>query len=244
MLKNLSILTKSYGVPRGFFIYCNLKFNSSGTLKLPKLLQPIYFRPKTIDEFTIIEIFGLNCYDIELPFEPKLIIDAGANIGYASIYLAQRHRNAKIIAIEPESENFNLLLSNIVAYKNIEAINNALWQTSSYVSIKDKGFGTRGFVVEESTKEIEGSFKAISINDLIKESDLIDILKIDIEGSEKYLFEKNYENWLPRVKCLIIELHDFMNEGCSDAVYSAMNKYNFSSYKKGENIIFFNKDLT
>ena len=38
----------------------------------------------------------------------------------------------------------------------------------------------------------------------------IDYLKMDIEGAEKLLFEKEeqYGKWLPKVKCMSIELHD------------------------------------
>jgi hypothetical protein len=41
----------------------------------------------------------------------------------------------------------------------------------------------------------------------------LDLLKIDIEGGEKQLFESNYENWLPKTKCIIIELHDGSTKG-------------------------------
>ena len=64
----------------------------------------------------------------------------------------------------------------------------------------------------------------------------IDIMKIDIEGSEKELFESNYESWLPKVKTLIIELHDHMRKG------AALSKYNFSLAVKGEDIVCFFND--
>jgi hypothetical protein len=65
----------------------------------------------------------------------------------------------------------------------------------------------------------------------------IDILKIDIEGSEKELFESDYETWLPKVTTLIIELHDRMREGSSLSFFRALTKYNFRLAVKGENLI-------
>jgi Methyltransferase FkbM domain len=73
--------------------------------------------------------------------------------------------------------------------------------------------------------------------------DTIDILKLDIEGAEKKVFESGYEQWLPKVKVLIVELHDRMRSGCSETVFKAVSQYSFSNEIRGENHIFFNKDL-
>lgn len=243
MLDNLKILSKRYGAAKGLNTYCNMKFNTSGKLKIPNVKHPIHFKPKSIDVYTIIEIFGLDCYNLSLNFTPRLIIDAGANIGLASVYLANKYPEAKIIAIEPESNNYKQLLDNIKPYKNIKSLQSAIWNKSCFVEIKDNGFGTRGFMIEESTEDNPNSFKAISIDDLIEDNQNIDILKIDIEGGEKYLFEKNYENWLPKTKCIIVEFHENMIEGSSKPVLEAIKKYNFSSYQKEENTIFINEDL-
>jgi FkbM family methyltransferase len=54
-----------------------------------------------------------NQYDIHFPFEIKNIIDAGANIGLASVYFSQRFVNSTIVAIEPSKENFEILSKNI-----------------------------------------------------------------------------------------------------------------------------------
>ena len=71
----------------------------------------------------------------------------------------------------------------------------------------------------------------------------IDILKIDIEGSEKEVFQHGYADWLPKIKVLIIELHDRMVPGASAAVFSAINQYDFSVDIKGENLVFTNNRL-
>ena len=70
----------------------------------------------------------------------------------------------------------------------------------------------------------------------------IDILKMDIEGSEKEVFSSNYAYWLPRTRCIIIEIHDFMRAGSSNAVFATMAKYNFSLAVHDENLIFMRVD--
>jgi hypothetical protein len=61
------------------------------------------------------------------------------------------------------------------------------------------------------------------------------LLKIDIEGGEKQLFESNYENWLPKTKCIIIELHDGVLKEAQN-FFKAISKYDFS-YFNSENLL-------
>ncbi len=211
---------------------------------IPNLKYPISFRPKTIDEFTIIEIFGLNCYEIDLPFTPKFIIDGGANIGLSSVYFANKFPKCHIIAVEPEISNYNLLVKNTKNYVNVSTLHNAIWKNSDLLEVKDKGYGLRGFIVEETSKETATSIKAVSINEVNIDNQIIDILKLDVEGSEKFIFEQNYEKWLPNTRCIIIELHDEMVENCSKMVQKTIAKYNFYQYEKEENIVFINMNLT
>lgn len=243
MLNNLKIFVKRYGPAKGLAVYNAMKFNTSGKLKLPSIKHPIRFKPKTIDEYTIIEIFGEACYSIDFDFEPKLIIDAGANIGLGAVYFTNRYPSAKIIAIEPEANNYRQLLENCNPYRQINPLQSAVWNKSTYVKIEDNGYGTRGFMISETSKEEKDAIKAIAIEDLVTQHEIIDILKLDIEGSEKALFEEGFENWLPRTRAIIIELHDNMVPNCSETVYNTINKYNFTSFQKEENIIFINKDL-
>jgi hypothetical protein len=66
---------------------------------------------------------------------------------------------------------------------------------------------------------------------------------LDIETSEKMLFLDNYEDWLPRVNVLIIELHDWLEDGCARPFFEAVNK-TFPKYKyliQGDNTIIINQ---
>lgn len=103
----------------------------------------------------------------------------------------------------------------------------------------DKGYGKWGFVTEEVNSPGRGIIQAMTIDDILKKSgcDQIDILKLDVESAEREIFSENYDNWLPKVKVLIIEIHDWIKDGCSDSFYSAIKKYNFKKTKSGENIV-------
>ena len=100
-------------------------------------------------------------------------------------------------------------------------------------------------VVEEDS--VNGSIDALCIDTLLLKYniDCIDVLKLDIESSEKQLFSQNYQNWLPKVKLIIIEFHDGFEKGCSKTFFEAINK-TFNDYSlsiRGENIVIRNNDL-
>jgi hypothetical protein len=59
----------------------------------------------------------------------------------------------------------------------------------------------------------------------------IDILKIDIEGSEGVLFSGDTDEWLPRVRNICIETHD---SECAEAVVRALAPYRHRTGKTGE----------
>ncbi len=205
--------------------------------------HPIYMRRGNSDFPIFQDVLVDDCYNIDFGFTPKTILDCGANIGMGTIYFANRFPEAKIVAVEPETSNFEMLKMNTQHYSNVCLYCNGIWNKSASLKVEDKGYGDWGFMVSEVPDGTSGSIKAISIPDIMREQgiDTIDVLKLDIEGSEKELFESGYENWLPFVKVIIIELHDRMREGASKSFFSALTKYSFSLSHKGENIICFMK---
>lgn len=244
-------LAKDYGV-KGVFTYARLKMGLTEGISLPNIEYPIHLRRNTSDIPAFQAIFAHKEYEVELGFIPRTIIDVGANIGLASVYFANRYKEARIISIEPEQSNFDCLQRNIKMYKRIKACKNALSnQSKQILNILDNGHGNWGFMTAamdaSDGKAIEGLVETISVEDIMKQNGIeyIDILKIDIEGAEKTVFENNYEYWLPRTRCLMIELHDRLNPGCSHIVFNALGKYDFSYFQNGENLVFLNmnKDI-
>ena len=122
-------------------------------------------------------------------------------------------------------------------------------QSNLVFSVIDKGYGNWGFITEiediDSSQKVVDTVKTITIDEIIKENNLeyVDLLKIDIEGGEKELFESNYENWLPKTRCIVIELHDGLKMGCSKNFFKAISKYNFSYHNRGGHLLFINRDL-
>ena len=78
------------------------------TVDLAELAHPISMRAGTSDMWVFDQIFLYK--EMETDFGPEMafIIDAGANIGLTSAYLANRFPNAKIVALEVDRENFEL----------------------------------------------------------------------------------------------------------------------------------------
>ena len=238
-----------FGLNKGIKIYYKFKTRKSGkiSISLNNITYPFNIRSRTSDIPIFHQIFFAREYDIHLDFDPEIIIDAGANIGLAAIFFTNKYPKAKIISIEPEISNFLLLEENTQHYENIISLNKAISNISNQeLYVVDKGYGNSGFMTESiqqsSNKGSEVLIKTITIDDVMNQYnyEFIDIVKIDIEGYEKELFETNVENWLKNTKCLIIELHDRMKHGCSTSFFSAISKYDFSFMDQGENLVFIN----
>lgn len=211
---------------------------------IPGYKQKVFLRKHTSDEDTFDQIFVAQDYSHPFldGFSPKVIVDAGAYVGYSSVYFANKYPDAKIIAIEPEDSNFELLQKNTQNYKNIYCIKAALWSEPVKLKVV-KGEADRhwAFKVEKLSGDGNADSRAISVVTIPQiistyKLETIDIFKIDIEGAEKELFSKDYEPWITKCKIIVIELHDRFLPGCSKVFYSALSNLPFNQHSKRENI--------
>ena len=226
----------------------NLPFDFK-IVDIPGIPTKFFFRPIFADVVVIRSIFGDEEY--QLPpiknFQPKLILDCGGNIGCAAVYFANKYPTAQIYSIEPEKNNFRLLQYNTFLYKNVHPINSALWDKSAFVGVEKKDeLNELAFTAFETTPENPEALRTITVAKLLAASgfDEIDLLKIDIEGSEKEVFAApDVDEWLSKVKVLVIELHDRMKLGCSYEFFKAVSKYKWFFAFRGENLIFIRESL-
>ncbi len=243
-MSRFKTLRKHLSFSEALSVYLKVKYSNSRQLQLKKISTPFSLRDNPYDYATFEEVLLREEYAINLNFTPATIIDAGGNIGLTALFFANRFPSSSIISLEPDTENFTLLSSNVLAYKNITAIHCGLWSKDAYLQVIDQGKGNNAFTVKETTAQAKDAIKAICIETIMQQQQWkqIDILKIDIEGSEKEVFQNGYASWLPKVKVLIIELHDRMVPGASKAVFSAIDQYDFSMDIKGENLVFTNNN--
>ncbi len=238
-----------FGPLAGSRLFYQIRYGGAGRVVVPGHGQPVFLRPHTSDGPTFEQVLVDEEYQLVDRLRAvrpvRTIIDAGANVGITSAYFATQFPQAEIVAIEPDAGNFELLQRNIQAYPNVHALQTGLWNRPSSLQIVDAGYGHYGFMVEEVPDDTPNSFQATSINAILEERgwETIDILKMDIEGSEREVFERHYESWLPRTKCIFIELHDRKRRGASKAVFRALDAYNFSLSVRGELLVFLNEDL-
>lgn len=210
---------------RGLLSFGMIRYASSGRparLYLRNIDKPVWLRPDCSDVLTMREVFLDGDYNIPTENNVQYIVDAGANIGLASIYFANKYPSARIIAVEPEIGNFRMLKKNVEFYPQIVPVNAALWRSSGSIQLSDPGRGEHGFTTSE-VSNVEGSgggepVAAISMADLMDSYGIehLDLLKIDIEGAEKEVFEAA-DGWVDRVSTIVIELHDRFKPGCAES---------------------------
>lgn len=211
------------------------------SINVKGLQEKVNFRnaPSDIQIFT--QIFILKEYDISIEKPIFTIIDCGANIGLATLYFLTKFPSAKIIAVEPELQNFKMLQMNLAHYPNVICINKGIWSRKCVLEIIDNGWGSAGFIIKEVDEMNESTIEAISISDLFSQFDLnkVDILKIDIEGSEDQLFFNNID-WIKNVKMIFCEIHENLKPGLTNKIITSLNDQ-FEISKNGEYHIFKSK---
>jgi FkbM family methyltransferase len=161
------------------------------------------------------EIFINRDYEIAPDSRVERIVDAGANIGLAAIYFRDAYPDAEIICFEPDPRAYEYLVRNIEhnKLKNVEARHlgladgrdtatlyvNATKQDTrqslspEFATARADGGATRRIEVQTAPlgEEVTGS---------------IDILKVDVEGSELKLL-RGAGDLLSTVRHVVMEYH-------------------------------------
>lgn len=165
-----------------------------------------------------------------------IIVDAGANIGAASLWFSAEFPEARIVAIEPDPENAELLRRNLASRSHHVVIEAAIGAEVGHVSLRDEGLS---WAIR--TERAQAGIPVITMADAFAASggDTPFLAKIDIEGFEKDLFATNLE-WIESCYVVTIEPHDWMLPGqhTSGTFQAALAAHPFELYMRGENLIY------
>jgi FkbM family methyltransferase len=211
--------------------------------------EKVFLRPGTSDLSIFREIFVDAQYDFaeftvsdrikqrydELLARGRrpLIVDAGANIGLASIFMARQFPEADFELIEADAANAAVARENTAHYKRMRLHTAALWHEHAQLSIlpsedcstlRVKAGGANG-----GAKLVE----TVTMADIVGErsEDLL-LVKMDIEGGERDVLSRN-NDWLKANPVIMIEPHD----GVFQASGSLAGLLAFDSYRDGSILV-------
>lgn len=213
-------------------------------------------RPLDSDLFVVSQIFGNQEYEIGGEGRDALnrlarlwrqggstpvIVDAGANVGYSTIYLRDRYPEAVVAAVEPDPQAYEMLISNCAGLDRIVPFHGALWDRDGEVALRmnDGPSWSRGVLDG-------GGVSSITLRSLlarIPRARLL-MLKMDIEGAELEA-TRDCGELLCDTPCIVIEPHDFMlpGRGCLSHVFASLAGRKIDSLMNGEKLILIKSDL-
>ncbi len=214
----------------------------------------VYLRPYSSDRDVYLQVLVnedyksvVQIYDQLFKDPPREIVDCGCNIGLTSVYFKLQYPNAGFTAIEPFQDNVGLISLNFAgnSINTDRIIEGGVWNSNEKLKVGRQfrdGKEWSGNVEMQQTGSTDPGIQAYSILDIInRHENGVDILKIDIEGAEKVLFEDiGYaRKFLEKVKCVAIEIHDEFN--CRDNIYKAFRESNFFYYDIADMTIAINR---
>jgi FkbM family methyltransferase len=191
---------------------------------VPELPDPVWLRPGTSDVAVFDDIFLKRALDgasypqhavvaaqAQAAGEAAVILDGGANIGLASVWLTRAYPRAKILAVEPDPGNVAMLRRNTAAFRNVTVIEGALWDRRTSLSIlnpDDEAWAYR--VGQRAAAPASRPVAAYAIGDLMTmvNADEILIAKLIIQGAEQAVFAGNLD-WLARTRLVIFMPNDW-----------------------------------
>jgi FkbM family methyltransferase len=229
-------------------------------MRIPGLPHPMWLRPATTDWYVMEQIFidhGFSLsrwpeherairsnYDRMLERgQVPVILDCGAHIGLAAVWFAQQFRHARIFAVEPAEDNFELLRKNVSSHHNITPVHAAIWDRDTRVDLVNPDGEPWAWTAREF---VSGTVQTVTVCDLLQSepNGLPLIVKIDIEGCEVELFRSNVE-WIEQAPLIIFELHDWLGgwRGAGHSVFSSLSKHPRDYMQRADNMFSFSHSL-
>jgi FkbM family methyltransferase len=213
------------GLDFGVFWYKTFKFLKPGNstllkFKVPKYDYEFYCRINK-DDFKIMTIHEDDIITRFTPKEGDIVIDIGAHIGLYTIISSKRvGANGKVVAIEADPENFEMLNSNIKLNQltNVIPLNYAVFSKETkiklYLPSGESGF-TKYNTIMPNWINTQEKFVEVNANTLdyllqlnkIRQEE-VNWIKIDVEGAEFEVL-KGATNVLSKSKdvAILMELH-------------------------------------
>lgn len=149
----------------------------------------------------------------------RAIIDIGAHVGAFTVWAARRAPNARLAAVEPNPETFELLVRNIRdngLKDRVTAVNAAVGGEpgTGYLERTSHSLGTR--IARSGTGPVRVRVQALVGLMAEARMDTVDVLKIDCEGMEYDALEAMGPDNLQAIRTLACEYHPEPGRGVQE----------------------------
>jgi FkbM family methyltransferase len=224
-----------------FFLAANMLRKSGNTrqtihrLSLRGLEHPLHLREGRSDPYFFGQIFLDQEFGPIRELDVANVVDLGANAGFASVWFLNTFPHAKVVSIEANPLNHPSLEANLQPYGDRAiVVKGGVWPRQTPLALvhgRDEGDASvrEALPTDNPSSLVEGwDIPALMARGGFTQ---VDLLKIDIEGTEVELFLKNPDCWLSCVRNLTVELH---GPGSSAALERALASYTFRRQICGE----------
>jgi len=196
-LDRLALVIMRKGGARPYPVARQLRFKNGVTIR---------YRVNRGDLQSIREVWLTEAYRLPTEGNRQNLVDLGANIGCASIWLACHYGCRKVIAVEAAKSNASFVRENFLA-NGIQGtvVEAAVGPVDGVTRFAEDAASNLGHVSAEGYE-----VPMVSMSSLLRRflpGERIDLLKIDIEGGEQALLEGPDLSWLSQIKEIIIEFH-------------------------------------
>jgi FkbM family methyltransferase len=175
-----------------------------------------------LDSWPAFEVFAFEEYGFShIPWGSlRTVIDCGAHVGSFALWVS-RKTHARIVCVEPNPSVFPLLQQNLLPLRDQARV----WQLAiagqpGTRTLHDQGFAAAASFHQRSPRGQTYAVEAVTLDELLDRSrfSTVDLLKMDVEGAEREVFETVRPETLRRVGAALIECHPFAGTRVPDII--------------------------
>lgn len=181
----------------------------------------VHYREGTSDEAVIEHSFANDIFFPAIPefrIKSGVVIDIGAHIGTFSLLAADKFKDARVYAFEPNEDSFQILKRNAEVNKlnNMTCLNAAITShtgvTNLYLDSENWGHSTS---FNYGGKEV--SVNSIKLSDFFAQKNIqaCDLIKFNCEGAEFEILFSLQPEQLKTIGMMLVLFHEDLSTGSS-----------------------------
>ena len=173
---------------------------------------PMQLRPYNGDWFIFLNtVFGRRYACVAELVDPiRTVVDLGSHVGSSTLSIALLAPQAQFFCLEASPDNVALLTHNLAGLgSRARILSGALSEHSGTVTFTDDGFSWSGNVGARGSHTCE--VPAFTFSEVIEKAGfpVVDVLKVHVEGAERYIFQEANRAALTGVRLAVFaEFHD------------------------------------